>query len=216
MCILLIVIIILATTPSRLFHLYYWDNFVTLTQNPLVITVVAFFLTSFIGTKISQSLQDRAWRNQEDERKKSKQLEVAADLFEEMSSLMDKRLYLERRVLYSHSDKEKGKPDMTMKCFSDYNTFLYEWNCSLNKNICKLDQYFGREVKAFFHDRIMKDFNWIGMLLRRIHFNENVPSYNVVLNAIDTTNERVFKLDQMMLEILKNENVGSFLKEKNR
>ncbi len=186
------------------FHFINWSVIDSISRNPLIIAVVAFFFTNIVGTRISQSLQDRSWKNQDFEMRKEKQLEAASKLFEEVSSLMDKRLYLERRVLYAHQDRKRGLPDKTAQCFSDYNLFLYEWNFSLNKNICKLEQYFGHEIKSLFHDRISKDFNWIGILLRRLHLNIQSPSFSNILGAIDITNERVFKLDQKMLSRLKN------------
>lgn len=140
------------------------------------------------------------------------QVKLATNLFENLSELMDRRLYLSRRLLSSFGDREKGLPDKTDERFKEYNNFLYEWNCSINKNICKLEQFFGQSNKAAFEKRIMLDFNWIGILLRRKYFNiENPTSIKIISDAIDITNERVYKLDQEMLVLLKSQKIGTFL-----
>lgn len=190
-----------------------WSNLEDFSKNPLVVAMIVFFLSSIIGTKVSQKVQDRSWENKDRERKKEKQLDEAIKLFEELSSLMDKRLYLERRVLSAYNDNKRGwvPKEKIDTAFSDYNKFLYEWNFSLNKNICKLEQYFGVEIKNLFHCRIMLDFNWIGILLRRLYFNDKNSSPQAVLKAIEITNDRVFKLDQQMLQRIRDERIGSFI-----
>ncbi|MFG1486146.1 hypothetical protein ABMA77_08750 [Halobacteriovorax sp. RZ-1] len=173
---------------------------------------LGFVLTKIFGSQIVHQYQLRAHKLKISDKRLDDQMQMATEVFEEISSLMDRRLYLERKLLYSHKDvKLRGLPDKTQDRFDEYNKFLYEWNSRMNINICKVEQFYGAKLKTLLQDRIMKDFNWIGILLRRLHLQvDNIPSFEAINKSIDVTNERVYKIDQQMLKCLKSQNVGSF------
>lgn len=186
--------------------------------HPAFLGFLAFILTNIFGQKIIFDFQLRKFKFEEHERKKSEQLKQASHFFEEFSQRLDKRLYHERKLLSSCKDREAGMltGNDIDNVFNNYTSYLYEWNTNLNISICKLEQYFGREIAEHYQNRIMQDFNWIRILLKRKYLlMQNAPTHNGILKAINITNDRVYKIDKQMLVMIKNETVGSFIEKSN-
>lgn len=187
--------------------------FEVLLKHPITLAFVGFVLTKVLGAQVLHQYQVQAHNLKMRDKRLDDQLVIATAVFEELGSLMDRRIYLERRLLYSHKDKSlRGLPDKTNDCFIRYNEFLYEWNSKMNVNLCKVEQFFGKDIKLFLQDRIMKDFNWISIQLRRLHLEiDKQPTFSEINKSIDVTNSRTYRIDQMMLGKLKSQKVGSFM-----
>jgi len=121
----------------------------------LLPVVTGFFLTTVLGGALGFFFQSRSWEHQhqvqqaEQERQHQLQLaeqarEQALQVFDEISRLMDKRLY-RLRLVYWSLQAEDGQPEhshLATSRFEDYRKVLYEWNDSINRNLALLQHYF--------------------------------------------------------------------------
>lgn len=167
-----------------------------------VIAIIGIIISAFLGQYLTYKFQLTSFKHQQREKKRDEFYRSASKLFDELSDLMDRRIYLERKLLSSFRDRDKNLTDKVDDRFNDYNNFLYEWNQSLNKNICRIEVYFGKSLSTHFENRIAKDFNWIGIMLRDRYFKQKEHSDKAILDAIDITNSRVYKFDKEMLKLI--------------
>jgi hypothetical protein len=116
-------------------------------MNQLVPVVAGFLLTTVIGGLLGFLLQNRSWEHQHkvlaSEQERQRRLQIAeqerkeaVQIFDEISRLMDKRLYRLRLVYWSlkeESDPGKRSPAAEER-WKEYRQVLYEWNDSVNRN----------------------------------------------------------------------------------
>ena len=117
----------------------------------LVPVITGFFLTTVLGGTLGFFFQNRSWEHQhkiqqaEQERQHQLQLaeearEQALQVFDEISRLMDKRLYRLRLVYWSlqAEDRQPEHTRLATTRFKDYRKVLYEWNDNINRNLALL------------------------------------------------------------------------------
>jgi hypothetical protein len=122
--------------------------------------------------------QNRTWDHQhevqqaEQDRLRNKQLaeekrERALQIFDEISRLMDKRLYRLRLVYWSlQSDDGQGaRPPSAESRFEDYRQILYEWNDSINRNLALLQYYFGSGMRDRLDYKVGESFVELGRIM---------------------------------------------------
>jgi hypothetical protein len=126
--------------------------------------VVGFLLTSVLGGVLGFYFQNRTWRRQNDIRLVEADQATTTKLFEELSALMDKRLYRMRQV---HWKLKNG--DTPVEAVEEhmrrYREILYEWNDSLNRNLALTETYFGSDIRKELEGTIYEEFRRIGELL---------------------------------------------------
>jgi hypothetical protein len=107
----------------------------------LLLAVVVFILTTVLGGAVASWYQSRRARSD----LREKEREVARSVFEEVSRLMDKRLYRMLQVGWSLSPDDADDETLRTR-WSDYRSVLYEWNDSLNRTLALTLRYFGSRV----------------------------------------------------------------------
>lgn len=124
----------------------------------LLAIVLGFALTTVAGGWWASRLQQRSWDRQNDVRLIESERLRAAEVSEELSRLLDKRLYRMRRLFWAIQDF--GQTQLAVKALderlADYNDVLYEWNDRLNLNLALIGTYFGpaaREYLLFSYER---------------------------------------------------------------
>jgi hypothetical protein len=126
----------------------------------LVPVIIGFVLTTVVGGVLGSYFQNRTWDHQnqiqqaEQDRLHQLQLaeekrEKALQIFDEISRLLDKRLY-RVRLLYWSLSAESGQgahSAIAESRLEDYRQVLYEWNDSINRNLALLAHYFGQGMR---------------------------------------------------------------------
>jgi len=140
--------------------------------------IIGFLLTTVLGGALGFYFQNRTWDHQNeiqraeqgrlhkmqlDEEKREKALQI----FDEISRLMDKRLY-RLRLLYwilAAEDGQAGHSPSAESRFEDYRQVLYEWNDSINRNLALLKHYFGQGMRDRLDYEVGASFVELGRIL---------------------------------------------------
>jgi len=127
---------------------------------PEVIPDVTVILTTLLAALLAYFFQNRSWNHQHQVQTAEQQYQLRAQLmeqereravliFDEVSRLMDKRLYrlrlLHWRLKSGHDGT--GRPAETAERFEEYRQVLYEWNDSINRNLALVQRYFGPAMR---------------------------------------------------------------------
>lgn len=171
-------------------------------QAQLVLAGVVFVLTSVLGSTIAYFYERRRAKTDLRER----QREAARTVYEELSRLMDKRLYRMRQFAWALDRAVADKQDVESK-WSDYRGVLYEWNDSLNRNLALILRYFGPLASEEFECNVAEMFAGANDELRehhRQHSGEMVTSMPILtLQDVDRylqeIDDHIYRLNQHML-----------------
>lgn len=124
-------------------------------RDQLVLLIVGFALTTVAGGLLGYWLQSRAWRRQEHDRRGQAQLDAAADFYQELSRLLDRRLH-RMRQLDGWLNRPNQPGDEIERLLVRYREVIDEWNDSLNRNLALAIRYFGHETHASLEDLYRK------------------------------------------------------------
>ena len=114
------------------------------TLEKLLLLVIGFLLTSVAGTLIATVVQRRFWKHQWQLQSQKEWVDSARAIFEEVSRLMDRRLFrLNQLFIWSRRD-DKERMANSLK---HYRVILAEWNESINRNLSMLQFFFGTEIR---------------------------------------------------------------------
>jgi len=130
----------------------------------IVKLTVGFLLTSVLGGVLGYYFQNRTWRHQFRLKLLEAEQATATRLFEELSTLMDKRLYRMRQVHWKLKSSDMSS-EVVEEQMQRYREILFEWNDSLNRNLALTETYFGSKIKAKLEGTIYEEFSRIGKLL---------------------------------------------------
>jgi peptidoglycan hydrolase-like protein with peptidoglycan-binding domain len=147
----------------------------------LLLLVVGFTLTSVVGGALGYWFQRRAWAHQHEIelRDEERQREVqrreeehqrALKTFEEVSRLLDRRLYRMRRLYWAARDMAAGTGDQERLAAAraGYREILAEWNDNLNRNLALIETYFGTPARNVMGGQIYESFAALGRGLEEI------------------------------------------------
>ena len=175
----------------------------------LVILLFGFILTTLVGGFLAQSWQTRSARIAREAEQKRVEQRAATQVFEELSRIMDKRLYRMRRVhngLGSNLSKEK----MSAR-WEAYREVLFEWNENLNRNLALVKRYFGDDARNVLEYKIQARFIEFGRLLEGGPYPENIKSkYDHRQSVADDLNDVIYQFDIALISDIQSGNIGSF------
>ena len=187
----------------------------------LVPIVVGFLLTTVLGGLLGSYLQQRAWRNQNEQRLRDDELKRAATACVEVSQLLDKRLYRMLRLFHtlasSGSDKEGFEHTVAAR-LADYDAVLYDWNDRLNVNLSLVGTSFGQAARDWLDRRVYEQFKQTGALLEQLveQRSRNIgvmPNLNEVASDLAKLNDDVYRLGVFMMSRLREGHVGRTVKD---
>lgn len=120
-----------------------------------VLSIAAgFVLTTIVGGWWASRLQQRSWQRQNDIRVKEEETRRAGEVCDELTRLLDKRLYRMFRLYWAIEALRRG--DGTREYFdarlADYNDVLYEWNDRFNANLALIGTHFGEDARGYLFD----------------------------------------------------------------
>jgi hypothetical protein len=123
----------------------------------LALLVLGFVLTTVAGGALGYYLQNRAWDHQNDARLVEAERAAAAEVFDELSTLMDKRLYRMTQVAAALRDESMSADDLD-RYVKDYREVRYAWNDTLNRNLARTQTYFGDDLRAYLEANVYEGF----------------------------------------------------------
>lgn len=180
----------------------------------LTLLVVGFLLTGVVGSALAYVFQRRAWEQQHRVERREEERQRASQTFEEVASLLDKRLYRMRRLNWAtlrHVESGRGL-DRIAAARDDYDDVLLTWNDNLNRILALVDTSFGHGVRRQVEVEVFEEFAAIGRALedfvrRASHGREGVevPPLKRRLNRLS---HQVYRLDSQMLGLLRDGEVG--------
>src|SRR5437868_13056518 len=137
-------------------------------QNQIIILFVGFLLTTVVGGLLGYFFQNRAWKHQNDAKIFDAERAAATKIFEDISSLMDKRLYRMRQLNWKLGSTAT-EIEIIEGHMNEYRQVLYEWNDNLNRNLALTLRYFGKEIRKDLEGIVYEEFKKIGSLLEKAY-----------------------------------------------
>jgi hypothetical protein len=160
-----------------------------------------FLLTTVFGGVLGYYFQNRAWRHQFRLRLLEADLASSTKVFEELSRLMDKRLYRMRQVHWKL--KQSASDDILKEHMRAYREVLYEWNDALNRNLALAEICFGSNIKGALENSIYEEFSRIGGVLESGYkkFQEAKERYHweQIANDLTRLGYRIYGLNIRMI-----------------
>lgn len=122
-----------------------------------------FALTTLIGGWWASYLQQRAWNRQNEVRLIEAAIERAGAACQEITSLLDRRLFRMQRLTWAATRGRADEVDLDEleRRRQDYVAILFEWNDHLNTNLSLVGTYFGEGARAAL-DQLYEDFSRVG------------------------------------------------------
>lgn len=177
--------------------------------------VVGFLLTSVLGGLLGYLFQRRAWDNQHKVQQRDQDRQQALRTFEEVSRLLDKRLYRMRRMYWAARNRALGMGDEAELAFAQasYRDVLFEWNDNLNRTLALVHTYFGSQVREQLEEDIYEGFATLGRGLNEIVKMVSaagdkpieVPTFGYLVTRLS---HRVYELNVHMLGLLEDDRIG--------
>jgi hypothetical protein len=136
-------------------------------DDPLVLLLAGFVLTSVLGGALAYAFQRRAWRHQYRAQQADLVLAQALKTFEEVSVLLDQRLYRMRRVFWA-ARRLTRDPARTMQStgldteLADYRDVVRKWNDNLNRIPALVHTYFGEPMRERLQYELYDTYSAIG------------------------------------------------------
>jgi hypothetical protein len=114
-----------------------------------MLLVAGFLLTGVLGGALGFVFQRLTWAHQHEVQRREEEYRLAVKIFEEVSSLLDRRLYRMRRVYWAAGRRHEGASgDQLSTALDDYRDVLLVWNDNLNRVQALVDTYFGSGVRV--------------------------------------------------------------------
>ena len=196
---------------------------------PLIVTIFTIFIGNYC---VIQPFQEKTWKEQNALERQNEKRKEAIRYFEELSDLMDKRLFLTRQFLWSIQSNNKEKK---------LKKVIEQWNIQLNKNIVKIAVYFASEDTYNFNEckeecsdeqredclnKKKVDSKWsvedewecnIHLNFRCIYNNtlkhykghsSNKKLKTLAKNQLDCLNQRIYQFNKNILELITSDKVS--------
>ena len=135
----------------------------------LIKLTVGFVLTTLCGALLGFVFQRRHARYQWLRARWEKELEEAQAVFEEVSRLLDRRLYRTRQLLWAID----RKPEVRQERLSEYRTVVTEWNDNINRILALLAIHFTDNLRNTVDNQIGAEFVEIGRSIERAIRNDS-------------------------------------------
>ena len=141
--------------------------------------LLSFLLTTVIGGLLTWVFQTRSWEHKWKLESAERKQEEAFTAFEEISSLLDERLYsLFQLVIWT----EQTDSVRFYHALKDYRMTLKNWNNNISRSLAKLHFYYSKELRSEFDDVIGKKFVELGELVEasvryrhKIYLDKDTP-----------------------------------------
>jgi hypothetical protein len=170
--------------------------------------LLGFLLTTLVGGILTYYYQTLAWNRDDQARRKSDELARASVLFEDLSRMLDKRLYRLRNV--EDGLEEKVSAVELEKRREQYRVAVAEWNESLNRNLWATERYFGPSLRSTLEGKVQEGFRSLHAELSDTLRDPKDERIKQLKDHIDSFNPAIYVFDGKMLDALQRGLVGTF------
>ncbi len=175
----------------------------------LAILLLGFVFTTLVGGYLTYAWQTRAAEYQRAAEYRRVEQQAATRVFEDLSRLMDRRLYRMRRLHTGIADVNRD-PKTLRPRWDSYREALFEWNENLNRNLALTQRYFGGEARDILENEINEGFRTLGMLLEGNGYPETAPSqFEYRQNFADELNNVIYDFDVRLIDAIQTGSVGA-------
>ena len=181
----------------------------------LLLLVVGFALTTVVGGLLGYFFQQRAWSHQHETQLRDGEREQALRTFEEVSTLLDKRLYRMRQLWRATRDAAKAgtRSEQVSTALTGYRDVLIVWNDNLNRILALVQTYFGDGIRRRLEEDLYEDYSAIGRALEDFvrRTSESLPEpidLPPLPRRLDALGRRVYDLNVAMLDLLQTGHLG--------
>jgi peptidoglycan hydrolase-like protein with peptidoglycan-binding domain len=189
-------------------------------RDQLLVLTAGFLLTGVLGGSLGYVFQRRAWAHQHRVERAEQQHRLAMTTFEEVSSLLDKRLYRMRRVFWAARRRCEGGGQHGVDsgdlqaALDDYRQVLAVWNDNLNRLLALVATYIGHGVRDDLGREIYEQFAAVGWALdefvrqvstQQVSANSQVPAklegvpVPPLARRLNDLSDQIFNLNSLML-----------------
>ena len=181
--------------------------------------ILGFALTTVAGGWWASYLQQRAWNRQNEVRLLEAAIERAGAACQEITSLLDRRSYRMRRLMWAATGRDADHVDLDEleRRGDDYVAVLFEWNDRLNTNLSLVGTYFGASARVAL-DQLYEDFSRVGAeleaLVRAARSGEDTTERGAALASEfqgwspGSLNDRVYQFGVRLMSQLREGLVG--------
>ena len=169
--------------------------------SPTVINLLAgFVLTTVIGTFLTGLVQQRTWAHQWKAQKAAEELRQAQDTYQEISRLLDRRLYWLTQFLtwLSRADAERPRTSL-----SHYRRAVRDWNETINRNLAMLQVFFGEAYRNELDTGVGAAFVAAGKRAEHLYQTRTAldrEDYDRSLTEVETLRLAVYSFNLSLLE----------------
>jgi len=169
--------------------------------SPTVINLLAgFVLTTVIGTFLTGLVQQRTWAHQWKAQKAAEELRQAQDTYQEISRLLDRRLYWLTQFLtwLSRADAERLRTSL-----SHYRRAVRDWNETINRNLAMLQVFFGEAYRNELDTGVGAAFVAAGKRAEHLYQTRTAldrEDYDRSLTEVETLRLAVYSFNLSLLE----------------
>ena len=182
-------------------------------QSQVFLLILSFILTSVVGGLLGYYFQNRTWKHQNTARLQENERLTAKDVFENISMLMDKRLYRSRLLSWSLED-ESVQEEVIEKHMAEYRRILYEWNDTLIRNLALVEAYFGNDVRQHLEGTVYESFKQIGGLLEKQYkewkASKQISPIPATSTELQKLGNEIYRLNFSMIRLIQSGKVGVF------
>jgi phosphoglycerate-specific signal transduction histidine kinase len=176
----------------------------------IAMLLTGFLLTTIVGGYLSHSWQTRSAEIQRVAEQKRNEIQAATAVFEDISRLMDKRLYRMRRISMGVGNDVDA--DIMSRRWDAYRESLFEWNENLNRYLALTQMYFGQEARNTLERDIQTRFIAFGRLLENSRAKKSSDNtYAKRLQVADDLNNYIYEFDLKLIDRIQHGDVGSFM-----
>lgn len=134
----------------------------------IALLIIGFVLTAGVGNWITSEFQKRQFDYEHRTQMQESETIAATKTFEDVSKLMDERIYRMEKLNWELKDnKDLKKIDTQMEA---YRESLYNWNDNRNRNVALINRYFGEKESKYFDADIHSAIKDTGKLLENYYY----------------------------------------------
>lgn len=163
---------------------------------------------ALLGAVVGAWLQYRSWRQQHWEGLRERKSKVALSTVEGVSQLIDRRLYRQRRFLWS---LRRGVPEEILIAQKDYQEAIFEWMDNLGRLKAELWLSFGRWAAVRFEEQIHNSFAKIGQSLEAKARSGIKGSFYTEERALNVLGRTAYEFTHMLLEKVASEELNGLI-----
>jgi hypothetical protein len=189
-------------------------------MSELVPIVVGFLLTTVAGGGLGYFFQTRSWRHQHDAQRREAERERAEQAFEEVSRLLDKRLYrLDRLYSSLRPSADADHEAVAVAKMADYQAVLYEWNDNINRTLAVIQLYFGVDMRDRVDYVVGRELVELGRIVSQMWHDRaaaaGTDGPQDVDDRLSKLHVMIYKFNLDMLRALQSGTVGLYLPDQN-